>query len=75
MYCAFVPVEIAHITYQDGRNFDLAENQLVVHLGEYHAVEVFIGGFVGAFFCFVGLCSIWKKPFRAASESTQAKTH
>jgi hypothetical protein len=75
MYCAFVPASIAEITYADGRHFDLAEHQLVVRLGEYHAIEVFIGGFVGAFFCIAGLVSICKRPYRAAQAESRSTGH
>lgn len=75
MYCAFAPASIAEITYADGRHFDLAEHQLVVRLGEYHAVEVFIGGFVGAFFCVAGLVSICNRPYHAAAAESRPAGH
>jgi len=75
MYCAFAPTSIAEITYLDGRHFDLAEHQLVVHLGEYHAVEVFIGGFVGAFFCVAGLVAICKRPYRSTAAESRPTGH
>jgi hypothetical protein len=67
IYCAFEPKHLVHITHYDGKAADPAALQLTVNLGEWHTVEVFIGGFVGAFFCLIGLVSIYKK---AASTTT-----
>jgi hypothetical protein len=64
IYCAFNPQSLVHITHEDGKRFDLAANRLTVTLGEYHAIEVFMGGFVGAFFCCVAIVTILKKPAR-----------
>jgi phosphotransferase system glucose/maltose/N-acetylglucosamine-specific IIC component len=69
IYCAFFPEQLFHLTYLDGRQFDLAENQLMVHISDMHAIEIMLGGFVGAFFCCVGIFSIWKKPGGSKSES------
>lgn len=69
IYCAFFPEQLFHLTYLDGRHFDLAENQLAVNVSDMHAIEIMLGGFVGAFFCFIGVWSIWKKPSGSKSES------
>jgi len=69
IYCAFFPEQLFHVTQIDGKHFDLAQNQLTVQLSDMHAVEIMLGGFVGAFFCGVGVISIWRKPGRSRPDS------
>jgi hypothetical protein len=75
MYCAFQPEHLVHVSHRDGKTVDLASMDMTVNLGEWHAVEVFTGGFVGAFVCFVGIFAICKKAWLPRPPSVMGSIH
>jgi hypothetical protein len=61
VYCIYRPQSLAHVTHPNGQHFDLAENGLVMGIGEWHAIELLVGAVACLYASCVGLALILKK--------------